>query len=354
MSLVPEKGVLRKLYNDANAAGARHEFPSSSFWQVILQRTFWEDHFIVICEQPPDNSLRRVDIVVRFYNEDDDTLLSIIFHEAKGPNGNAKEVEEQAYGAATLAIARDRLTGVYAITTIGTRFRAWYLGPGDQALKALYGLDEGQTRRRYVDIGSEEGHEFHKAVDLIKANPPQRLAPVVPSQSLSLLSETNFNEEIAEGSWAAETSFSGGATGINYVMRQATDQAQDPWPAPSAGDYGGSENIQDVSGQVQYAEYMGRSMQYTEEVYSPPHGEPVAGPSGASRRGDGGSVERQWQAVSAKKEVRLMHPDEVVFKDEKGKTKTTLAKDWKRATYEGRTVWTLEGKKTTYYTKKIG
>jgi hypothetical protein len=365
--LLPLKHVLRKLYNDANHDEARNEYISSAFWQVFLQRAFYEDEYIVICEYPPNNSRRRVDIVVRRFVENEDTLSSVVFHEAKGPDGSARTVEDQVLDAATRAMERDQLHGIYAITTIGTGFRAWYVEAKEHPfLTSISGPENrpAATRAEYIDIDSEEGFELLHAIGVIKSDPPLRKAPVVPSQFLARPPETDSG-----GSQAATSAYSGGdgvgidytmhetagfthttgidyaiqepaelvyTTGVDYTMEQSAGHEQEPWPLQPVAGYEGSENFPDSSGQGMYAGVKG---------------EPIAGPSGLSGRSDGGSGKRV-QIVTVRTETHRLHADKFLFEDDKGKTRTTEAKDWFKATYQGKRVWVFHGKKTTYISEE--
>ncbi len=143
MSIVPATGVLRKLYQDARI---NMEYNSSAFWQVYLQSAFYESGYIVVCEFPTGRSKRRVDIVVRSYDENEHTLSSFLFHECKRPDGNPTQVGNQARSAARLAIERDRLGGVYVMTTIGTRFRSWYMEADKDDLFAMHGSESVDDR----------------------------------------------------------------------------------------------------------------------------------------------------------------------------------------------------------------
>ncbi|KAL1864062.1 hypothetical protein VTK73DRAFT_6191 [Phialemonium thermophilum] len=184
MSLVPQQGVLRKLYNDARAAGATNEYTSSAFWQVLLQKVFYEDQYIVVCEFPPNESLRRVDIVVRKFDEDNNTLSSIIFHEVKGRDGNAKMVETQALGAAKLAMERYMLSTVYTVTTIGTRFRVWFVSANEGILQPLTPPDvEVGSRKQYVEVDSTRGGSLREMFDLLKRTHRWRQPLFCPASS---------------------------------------------------------------------------------------------------------------------------------------------------------------------------
>jgi hypothetical protein len=126
MSVVPATGVLRKLLEDASQD---IEYKASAFWQIFLQRAFHDDDFIVVCEYSPDESRRRVDIVVKRYDADHHNLTAMIFVEVKRKGGSIKTCEEQALDAALRAIDGYNLQAVYAMTARGLSFRCWIVDP---------------------------------------------------------------------------------------------------------------------------------------------------------------------------------------------------------------------------------
>lgn len=121
MSAVSNTGVLRKLLEEAS-----HdiEYRASAFWQIFLQRAFRDDdNYIVVCEYPPDDSKRRVDIVIKHYNANHHNFTAMIYTEVKRPSGSLRDCEDQALDAALKAIDSDNLRAVYAMTTKGLLFR---------------------------------------------------------------------------------------------------------------------------------------------------------------------------------------------------------------------------------------
>ncbi|KAI0902716.1 hypothetical protein F4823DRAFT_638688 [Ustulina deusta] len=194
MTIVPLDGVVRKLYEDATK---NIEYQSSAFWQVWLQRAFCEEHFIVVCEFPPDSSLRRVDIVVREYNQDQHTITSVVYTESKKPKGSRKDVKDQATDAARLAIEHDSLHGVYAMTTIGTTFQVWYMTAEDKVLEPL-GID------KYIDADSEQALTIWETINLIKGSPPLRIAPVLPSHAPLIAQSGEGSFQATQDPWTTQ------------------------------------------------------------------------------------------------------------------------------------------------------
>ncbi|KAL3587703.1 hypothetical protein FPOAC2_13601 [Fusarium poae] len=130
------------------------EATASAFWQAYLNRNFprpWQ----LLCEQGPDDTRRRVDMKVIFYNDENRTLSPILLIEVKRKKGSRTEVEEQGLDAADKAIDNYNLTGMYVITAIGLTYRAWYVNRQDRELEPLHGSQD--ARWEYLHVGHQHG-----------------------------------------------------------------------------------------------------------------------------------------------------------------------------------------------------
>jgi hypothetical protein len=107
MSIVPPNGLLRKHFEEAVQD---IEYKSSAFWQAYLQRAFHElDTCSVTAEFYPDGSRKRVDTVVKRYDDGHHTFPVMLWVECELPSGSIREVETQALDAALRYIAADNL-----------------------------------------------------------------------------------------------------------------------------------------------------------------------------------------------------------------------------------------------------
>lgn len=120
MSVVPPTGLLRKLYQDA---AQNIESQPSPVWQTWLRRTFHEEIYIVTCDMPRDESLRKVDTEVHRYDKSDDTLSTVLCIELRIFSASVRQVESQALDAARRCIRANNLRSVYVMTTAGASFR---------------------------------------------------------------------------------------------------------------------------------------------------------------------------------------------------------------------------------------
>ncbi|KAI1207651.1 uncharacterized protein F4807DRAFT_434040 [Annulohypoxylon truncatum] len=166
--------LLRKLYEDAKET--KYEYASTALWIKILSSAFYESAiFSLSCEFPPDNSLRRVDIVLNRYNESGNYQTGVLYCEAKKVDGSEADVTKQIRDAARRSSEHHGLAGVYTLAVIGTKFDMQYY---DKAPDSFYPLTHG-----YADIDSEACREFLNTVHLIKGDTPLRQAPTVPSNA---------------------------------------------------------------------------------------------------------------------------------------------------------------------------
>lgn len=299
MSVVPPTGVLRYLYQDAVAD---IEYKSSAFWQVFLQTAFpLDEGFIVVCEFPPDQSRRRVDIVVRYYDGMHHTLASFLFTECKKPGGTtqAQEVEAQARQAAETAIETDHLTIIYAMTTIGTAFRIWFMESGTGELNPFHGDGGFGDRSQYIDADSPESVGLWDAIRVVKGNRPLK------------------------------------RVGKDYVL-------------PSQGDIaaGGWDDNEEMDDDEVYGDEQG--------LYS----NRAAGEMGESSKtmetGASSSIPQDSMEMVVAKRVRhLTRADEVTFEDRKNKKRSTRPDEWQKKKINGKTVWLHHTKGAIYATKSI-
>ncbi|KLP17922.1 Uncharacterized protein LW94_5686 [Fusarium fujikuroi] len=288
-----ESGLLRKHYEEAVED---IEYKSSAFWMAVLQRAFYElDQYSVTPESSPDGSLRRVDMVVKRYDQDNHTLSALLWVECKRPSGSVQEVEEQALDAARRCIQRDGLMWIWAMTTVGVSFRMWFVDAHGGQLVPMHGTAAQADKRQYLDANSSSAASvFPDAIQCIKNGFPLRQAPVVPSQSLDLLTS-------------------------NDAERGASESYMSGLPTQNRDQY------------------------YEEE----------AGPS--SYTGDGSGSQPVEVRVEKITHTFSRAPDEYVFRDINNKRRTTKKENWEAGEYQGGRAWFYRGRKTTYFSRrKIG
>ncbi|KAM0744662.1 hypothetical protein ACQRIT_000046 [Beauveria bassiana] len=183
MSGLVSSGIAWAFYNNAQSEDI--EYKSSAFWQVILQTWFkLEDNYAVICEYSPDGGRSRTDISVFKYDPNHHTLAILNVIEAKRQGNAPKQAEKDALESALKAIDEYKMTGIYAMTIWGTKFRLWMVAAERRKLEPV---DEGEDqlghRASYIDAASDQARCFVDAVNLMKDEPALRRAPILPSQT---------------------------------------------------------------------------------------------------------------------------------------------------------------------------
>ncbi|KAM3497087.1 hypothetical protein MY10362_009547 [Beauveria mimosiformis] len=183
MSGLVSSGIAWAFYNNAQSEDI--EYKSSAFWQVILQTWFKLEHdYAVICEYSPDGGRSRTDISVFKYDSNHHTLAILNVVEAKRQGNSPKQAEKDALESALKAIDEYKMTGIYAMTIWGTKFRLWMVAAERRKLEPV---DEGEDklghRASYIDAASDQARCFVDAVNLMKDEPALRRAPILPSQT---------------------------------------------------------------------------------------------------------------------------------------------------------------------------
>ncbi|KAI1265214.1 hypothetical protein F5Y18DRAFT_61968 [Xylariaceae sp. FL1019] len=352
-----QPAILQKLYDQAVHKDTA-EWAASSFWQVFLQCNFKpEDDYAVVCEFPPDESLRRVDIAVLRYDRQQHTLQKMILVEAKRSNPTAtrvKEVEDQAMDAATRALSgpnSPRL--VYLITTIGVYFRTWYFTHDSDALISL----NTYTETNYTDAGSQLGRgDLEEVFRLMsESHPPPTLgrAPTLPSQRdmLPELLAENASSHAEFPQQAEYPSYSGD------VQMGAEFPQQAEYPSYSGDVQMGAEFPQQAgypsySGDVQ----MGDEGEEGERYYGTSE-QPSGSTSSQIQMGDqtpGASGGKKWRPVTLHRKPHRFAKDEIIYTNKRGEEVSTAETDWKRRrnTMYG-VVWIHETKQSIYYSPKF-
>ncbi|KAK8144714.1 hypothetical protein G3M48_005463 [Beauveria asiatica] len=196
-----------KIYEEAKG----YEPYSVRFWNPLLNRDFrLEDGWIVAPEQlvhrDTRNGDQRMDTYVEWFDEDQHLHIGMMLHEAKKEAQSAKELEKQAVSYAKDVISERSLAGLYILTTIGTKFRTWYLASGDDSLRALDGGIGMGSRSLYHDAATTEASDIYAYfVQQVKGDEKLLRAPVLPSQAhlLPAMHQVSHGPSIGESSSSA-------------------------------------------------------------------------------------------------------------------------------------------------------
>ena len=146
--------LLQVAYNEAKAHDIEHT--ASSFWQTVLQGVFPQpENYSVTCEVAPDDSRRRVDIVVKHLTDDFQYYITVLFCEVKRKGvGELRAVEDQGLDAAKRYILAQKVSGAYVMTAWGTTARLWFVSAERMILEPMFGKPEMAARAEYIEAHS--------------------------------------------------------------------------------------------------------------------------------------------------------------------------------------------------------
>lgn len=117
-----------------------HETHSVQWWTYIINNFYRAPEYHVACEGQPggSNDLRRVNFVVKEFEERERALLTVFFLKAKraisASGDKISEVESQAFSAAYAHLTeqgKDR-DNMWTISCVSTGFRLWVLSIREQ------------------------------------------------------------------------------------------------------------------------------------------------------------------------------------------------------------------------------
>lgn len=152
------------------------ESASVAFWNHLLSKyIFTGKNWILAPEASPAeiDRRRRVDLVIKYVGE---TSIEVLcFHELKPLRATAndvQDVEHQAYAACQAYIAQHDLSNVYALTSIGTKARAWTCTEDSDYLEPMFGSHQLAEESQYIEAHSTEAETLRNAFGHMKRFPP--------------------------------------------------------------------------------------------------------------------------------------------------------------------------------------
>ncbi|ELR06923.1 hypothetical protein GMDG_02293 [Pseudogymnoascus destructans 20631-21] len=129
-------------------AQTRPEWAATRFWEYVLKGQFFiGDDWAISSQQPPTDDRedrRRVDLRIERWKSNRWQIIALF--EAKKQNCSQTEVDElehQAYNACMVHLIGIGREEMYAITTIGTAARLWYITKNDDYLLPMVPVTAG-------------------------------------------------------------------------------------------------------------------------------------------------------------------------------------------------------------------
>ncbi|KAL1863463.1 hypothetical protein Plec18170_000298 [Paecilomyces lecythidis] len=173
MSLITDRALLA-LWTEAQQ-NPSSEWASVALWTHLWAKyIFWERDWLVSTESPPESAgLRRVDVVIKYLGGNN-SIAVLAFHEAKPPDAgpqDTKEVEEQALDACRRYLSKPdnaELSFVYAVTTLGTKARAWIYEREPNSLRPMFRSQNPAERAEYVEVHSTDAAQLKTAFNVMR------------------------------------------------------------------------------------------------------------------------------------------------------------------------------------------
>jgi hypothetical protein len=343
--------------------------------EVILYRNiFTEPYFIVNSQQPPTpTSDRRCDLVIRYLESGYEDIRTLLFAECKRTSTSQafslKALEKQALDYCQLHLKHEKdVSFVYAATMAGAHVRLWRAELDLDRLKPLWGPSNEGNWGQYKDVGSDVGgRELEYHFEQIKHAPQKLYAgqdfnTYGTSYQMDTSGASGFQAIPPEYQVATPSNQSSGYT-VSYSAPSGASRGQ-YFPAPQTKPevqtvqrtdkpFGDAASYSVPSG-VSRGQYFpaSQTVQSTNDPLSGEDEESQDDEEDEETRGGyqiGGDAETQETASSSKeskyhvvrvsKKAHTLKSDEYIFKNAKGKTRSTQRKDWQEAIYNKERVW---------------
>lgn len=303
------------LQNLAIDAAASPEAYVSKFWEYIFNKLiFTGGEWAVASQQPPPGlpnlsrgDQRRIDIAVEYFNaQTTERIIYFMIVEAKRSDAGLADIKDAEKKGVTYAKANLDTTGrdsMWVMTVLGTSFRLWIYYRDNDHLEAYYPNpphSRQADKKQYLEyFGSDLDNVLH----YIKKYES-------PDQALAATQVPEPKPYVAPGPSMA--------------------------PLPLLDDLDEVDRLQTLPG----------TSTQDDEFDMPESSDPDEPPEAASK----GKGQAKWVPVKVTEKKHLTRPDEWLFRDDKGKIRSTMKREWNKDTVQDKSCWTYRGRKTSYYT----
>ncbi|RFU24524.1 hypothetical protein B7463_g11815, partial [Scytalidium lignicola] len=182
MSIIPQTGLLRKLFEEAVKDSEHKSLP---FWQAYLQQAFSESDIYSVTAtnlnfhySSLEDFHEQADIIVRRYDDVSNRLISVLLLVECNWTVGVDDTEEckcsdkgRALEVALKCIEEEELLWVYVVTTVGVSFRAWVVEKGVEKLSPQYGLSASSSKGptdAYIGIDTSDSGVLWETIDQLK------------------------------------------------------------------------------------------------------------------------------------------------------------------------------------------
>ncbi|KAF4625120.1 hypothetical protein G7Y89_g13047 [Cudoniella acicularis] len=302
----------QQFYNKAHIANVNtgiadpKEHETVALMEVVLYKNiFTEDYFAVTSEQPAGpESQRHCEIVIKYLENGSESIRTLCFGECKRTKTSQafslKALEEQAADYSRLDIGND-VDGLL-VEECFNEMKLWPPTP-----------HAGQTSSNYTSYRSANASSHSASYN--NNNNNNNAAEALGGYSLSYETQTG-----QQGGYAVPSIYEG----------------FNPTGASSSSNKG------------QYSDASGPSSAWNQYASQVPAND--SGSMSGRQEHTGGSREGAHEVVRVTKVPHMTRPDEFLFKDGRGHTRTTSKSDWTKTMYGGKVAWLYQGRKTTYVT----
>ncbi|KAK2868074.1 hypothetical protein FQN49_003179 [Arthroderma sp. PD_2] len=177
MSLITDE-MLNALWLEAQRKPSDESAAMAVWSQLWNKHIFCEKEWIIAPESPPrGNEGRMVNITIKYLGENREIAV-LAFHEAKAMDAGPQciqDAEHQAVEACMRYLGKAENAGVsfvYAITSFGTKGRAWRYEAGNDYLTPLFGPKSLAADGDYIELHSSDAMQLRQAFSLMKNAKP--------------------------------------------------------------------------------------------------------------------------------------------------------------------------------------
>jgi len=157
-------------------AQTKPEWGATKFWEYVLKEQFFTGRdWSLSSQQPPtdeSSDLRRMELRIEKWIGNQ--WYTIICYEAKKAKCTQTEIDElecQAYNACITHLNYTGRDQMYAITTIGTAARLWYITKTDDYLLPFVPVDTALAERSaYIEAHSTDAQQLRDGFNYVKEN----------------------------------------------------------------------------------------------------------------------------------------------------------------------------------------
>ncbi|PVH70803.1 hypothetical protein DL98DRAFT_597522 [Cadophora sp. DSE1049] len=340
------------------------EHETSALMEVVLYSNIFttRENFMVNSQQPPaSQSDKRCDIVIRYLEQGTQKIRILCFVECKRTRTNQpfslKALEKQATEYCMLCLeSEEDMEFVYAVTMAGAHVRLWTCRRDQTEMVPFWGPNSIGDWSQYKDVGDDiAGQEIEYWFGQMKQLPPTPHAGQ-SSHTYGTASTIAPNYQAPASTYQAPAS--------TYQAPASTYQAPaSTYQAPASTYQAPASTYQAPASTYRTSDYQAGSYNSPTFLSASQPGESVATgrnnqPSGDefgdseedneddqmeeledNQQATMSTAETDYYIVKVTRKAHRLSKDEFIFKDKKGRSRTTKQDDWRRTTHNGRTAW---------------